>query len=154
VVAVAVAAAGRLQGALAVGDSREALVAVWDLVGRANRYVEETAPWTLARRERGGDHEAARALDLVLATLAEALRLIGETLRPLLPCTGAAVLSQIGVSHPAADWRAGLRWGRLAQGAVAGEARPLFPRLPTGAGAPASAPASAPAPEGVAILEV
>jgi methionyl-tRNA synthetase len=150
VVAVAGAAVRRLQASLAAGDPREALVAVWDLVARANRYVEETAPWALARRERGGDREAGRALDLVLATLAEALRLVGEALRPLLPRTGAAVSSQIGVAHPAADWRAGLRWGRLTQGAVVGEARPLFPRLPTGAPAPAAPPVA----EGVAILEV
>jgi methionyl-tRNA synthetase len=154
VVGVAEATVGRLQASLAAGDPREALVAVWDLVGRANRYVEETAPWSLARRERGGEREAGRDLDLVLATLIETLRVIGEALRPLLPRTGAAVLGQIGVPRPAADWRAGLRWGRLTQGAAVGEARPLFPRLPAGATAPAGAPGPTPVPEEVAILEV
>jgi methionyl-tRNA synthetase len=128
VAAVAADAVGRLHAALGAYDPREALVAIWDLVGRANRYVEETAPWALARREREGDPAAGAALDRVLATLAESLRLAGEALRPLLPRTGEAVLTQLGLS-PAADWPEALRWGRLPAGTVVPRPRPLFPRL-------------------------
>jgi methionyl-tRNA synthetase len=128
VAAVAADAVRRLHAALGAYDPREALVAIWDLVGRANRYVEETAPWALARRERDGDPAAGAALDRVLATLAESLRLAGEALRPLLPRTGEAVLTQLGLS-PAADWPEALRWGRLPAGTVAPRPRPLFPRL-------------------------
>jgi methionyl-tRNA synthetase len=145
----------RLPAALGAYDPQEALEAVWHLVGRANRYVEETAPWALARRERDGDlgagagsgagapsragAPAGAELDLVLATLAEALRLIGEALRPLLPRTADAVLGQLGVP-PEADWRVALRWGRLPAGTTVGVARPLFPRLAGRTGEPVASP--------------
>jgi methionyl-tRNA synthetase len=129
VAAVAAAVVRRLRDALDAYDPRDALEAIWDLVKRANRYVEETAPWTLAGRERdGAAGQSGAALDLVLATLAESLRLTGEALRPLLPRSGEAVLTQLGLS-PAPDWPAALDWGRLPAGTTTPRPLPLFPRL-------------------------
>jgi methionyl-tRNA synthetase len=148
--ALAGAVVQRLHDAVEAFDPQAALVAIWELVTRANRYVEERAPWTLARAERAGDAGAGSRLDGVLFTLTETLRLVGEALRPFLPGTAAGILTQLGVD-PAADWRSGLRWGALAPGLALGPAQPLFPRLasidPTEVGAVA-APAAAVTPDG------
>jgi len=97
---------------------------VFDLVGAANRYVEATAPWRLAR-EPG----AAGRLDTALWSLAEAVRIVGEGLRPFLPATAGAILAQLGL-EPAADWLDALAWGRLPAGTRVRAAPPLFPRPP------------------------
>ena len=92
-------------------DPRAALDAVFALVVRANRHVEDERPWTLARQEREGARDAARRLETVLYDLAEACRVIGEGLRPLLPETAERIAAALGV--PLAQcWSAGPRVGR------------------------------------------
>jgi len=103
-------------------DPREAMRAVWELVGAANRYVEESAPWTLAQ---AGD---AASLDAVLYALLEALRLIGQALRPLLPGTAERVLWQLGVSVGDEVWMDELAWGRLPAGTIVAQPKVLFPK--------------------------
>ena len=120
-----------LHQALARYDPQSALAALWEVVARANRYVEETAPWTLARRAGAGEAEAGEHLDRVLVTLVEALRVVGEGLRPFLPGTAGAVLAQLGQA-PAPRWEEGLRWGAAPGAPPTGRVqapRPLFPRL-------------------------
>src|SRR5262245_29764442 len=108
-------------------DPRQALDAVFDVVRCANRAVEDTKPWALARAEATGDADARRRLDVVLWELAESLRLVAEALRPLLPDTAARIAAQLGVplSHA---WTSALHWGGLAAGSRAGPPSPLFPR--------------------------
>src|SRR5439155_9751378 len=62
-------------------DPQAGLAAIWDLVATANRYVEESAPWSLARAAGTGEATAASQLDTVLHHLAESLRVIAEALR-------------------------------------------------------------------------
>ena len=107
-------------------DPQTALVAIWELVTRANGYVEQTAPWTLARARAGRRWEAAARLDGVLVTLVEGLRVVGEALRPFLPSTAGAVLSQLGQA-PAPRWEEGLRWGAALGTPPRGEWRPPGP---------------------------
>src|SRR5690606_23873358 len=73
----------RIDDALADFDLRSAAAAVNDAVAAANRYVEDTAPWALARAERAGAD--TEALDVALAVLAAACRAIVRELRPFLP---------------------------------------------------------------------
>ena len=75
----------RLAEALAAFDFRAATAAVWDVVGEANRYVERTEPWLLARAERDGDPAAARLLDESLALLVGACSELAIRLAPFLP---------------------------------------------------------------------
>ena len=110
-------------------DPQAALSAIWELVGRANRYVEETAPWALARAERSGDPAAARRLDTTLYHLAESLRLIAEGLRPFLPATAEWIAGQLGWSLTEAAWTEALTWGRLMAGTAVRPAEPIFPAL-------------------------
>jgi methionyl-tRNA synthetase len=124
-------AAARLPGdlvrALDAFDPRAALDAVFTLVGRANRHVEEARPWTLARAEREGDTVAARRLDAVLYDLAEACRVVAEGLRPLLPETSERIAAALGASL-APGWIRGLEWGGLQSGRPVSRPEPLFPR--------------------------
>lgn len=75
-------------------DPQSALVAVWEVVTRANGYVENSAPWTLAKAERGG--ESPERLDTVLSTLATTLGRIAWLLQPFLPNTSARIAAQLG----------------------------------------------------------
>jgi methionyl-tRNA synthetase len=100
----------------------QALERIWQRVRRLNRYVEERAPWVLAK-----DASRAGELDGVLASLAEGLRVVSVLLAPYLPVSTERLLGALG-----ADERA-LSAGRF--GAGSGRARrvsalePLFPKL-------------------------
>lgn len=108
-------------------DPRLALEAVFSLVKVANRVVEDTKPWTLARAEGGGDLDASQRLDSVLWNLAESLRLVAEALRPFLPDTADRIATQLGVIL-AANWTQGLQWGALRAGGQVAAPAPLFPK--------------------------
>jgi methionyl-tRNA synthetase len=115
----------------------EALAALWEFVGSANKLVDFEKPWDLAKAAKTGDEEAAERLRGVLGDLVEASRLIGLAVAPFLPTAAPRVLAQLGYDYPyAADGNAGpplldeLRWGaRAKESGRLGAAEPLFPRL-------------------------
>jgi methionyl-tRNA synthetase len=108
---------------------------VFAVVRGANRAIEDTRPWALARTEREGNGAAGRQLDTVLYELLECLRLVGEALRPFLPDTAARIAGQLGVA-PAEQWTTAFDWGGLDPGTQIGVPVPLFPRRDLGAGVP------------------
>ena len=108
-------------------DPRLGLEAVFNMVGAANRFVEDTKPWVLARAEGGGDVDAGQRLDHVLWNLAECLRLVAEALRPFLRETADRIATQLGVTL-AANWTQGLQWGALSAGGQVAAPLPLFPK--------------------------
>jgi methionyl-tRNA synthetase len=111
-------------------DLTGALDAIWARVRRLNRYVEEQAPWSLAK-----DPAQADRLDVVLATLVEGLRIVAVLLHPWMPASAAKLLAALGtddVSYVSAGLGAGhvTRVDRL---------EPLFPKhAEPGGGAAAS----------------
>ena len=110
--------------ALAFSD---ALDTIWDFVGRANKYVEETAPWTLAR-----DPQKAARLDNVLYNLAESLRLIAHFVYPFIPSTAEQLAAQLGIALQTGgvNWLEIRNWGGLEPGTrVAEKPVPLFPKI-------------------------
>ena len=111
---------------LADVDLTGALDAIWGLVRAANRFVEERAPWALAKSDRAED---ARRLDDTLYTLADAVRALGVLLWPFVPASAERLLEAVG-DPGAHGWeRAGL--GLLAAGAPVTQPPPLFPRVET-----------------------
>ncbi len=96
-----------------------ALDEIWQRVRRLNRYVEEQAPWQLAK-----DPERAGDLDRVLRTLAEGLRVVSVLLAPYLPDATAKLLAALGAPDISL---AGARFGA---GAIceAQTLEPLFPK--------------------------
>ncbi|MFG3204209.1 methionine--tRNA ligase [Streptomyces sp. NPDC048192] len=96
----------RVDAALAGFDFRRATGAVREVVEEANRCVDATRPWELARAERHGNAGAAERLDAVLAALVTACRVLAEELRPFVPDSAARIAAQVtavdGVLPPAA----------------------------------------------------
>jgi methionyl-tRNA synthetase len=83
----------RVTSALAAFDFRAATTAIWDVVEEANRYVEVSEPWRLARAEKNGDSGAGKLLDGCLALLTRACADIGRELVPFLPDLAGRVLA-------------------------------------------------------------
>ncbi|MBI3964033.1 MAG: methionine--tRNA ligase [Chloroflexi bacterium] len=110
-------------------DPQAALRAIWELVGRANRYVQETAPWELAKAERNGDADAAQRLSTALYSLAESLCLIAQALQIFLPRTSQRIAEQLGVPLVTTGWVDSLSRGCLPKGTTVAQPQPIFPKL-------------------------
>lgn len=106
-------------------DFSNALAAIWHFIGRVNKYVDETAPWSLAKNP-----EQAKRLDTVLYTFAESLRIITILCAPFMPKTPEKVWKQLGVSEreDILSWDAAT-WGLLPNGIKINRGEPLFPRI-------------------------
>jgi methionyl-tRNA synthetase len=101
-------------------EATQALELIWQRVRRLNRYVEERAPWQLARAPA----DAAR-LDEALASLAEGLRVVSVLLHPYMPVTTERLLDAIG--QPSQEYL-GARFNERGSGSRVSELEPLFPK--------------------------
>ena len=108
-------------------DISGALAAIWRLVGRANKYVDETAPWALAK-----DPAKKERLSTVMYNLTESLRFITVMVSPFMPHLPDRVWDQLGIADQPGlhAWEA-LSWGRLPAGTVVKRGPALFPRIDT-----------------------
>jgi methionyl-tRNA synthetase len=98
-----------------------ALEVIWQRVRRLNRYVEERAPWQLAK-----DPERAGELDMVLSTLVAGLRSLAVLLHPYLPTSTDTLLDALGVEDRSL---ACARWdSKAGLGGPLGQLEPLFPK--------------------------
>jgi methionyl-tRNA synthetase len=109
---------------IAAIDLTGALEEIWTLVRRANRFVEEQQPWTLAKSERPED---IVALDNALYTLADTVRALGVLLHPYIPSAAAQILAAVGDPDNVGWERAGL--GLLEPGSRVQQPEPIFPRV-------------------------
>jgi methionyl-tRNA synthetase len=112
----------------------EALAAIWELVGAANKYVAEVEPWTLAKQRKAGPESAAaeKRLATVLYHLVEALRLIAYYCAPFLPATAEGIAAQLGIAlETGGDWAQVSRWGGYPAGTIVRPGSVLFPKLKT-----------------------
>jgi len=104
-----------------------ALAAVWKLVARANKYIEETSPWALAK-----DPARRGRLVTVLYNLAEAYRFITVLLTPFMPGFAPRAWEQLGLAgRPDLHTWESLVWGKTPAGTRQNRGAPLFPRLET-----------------------
>jgi len=99
-----------------------ALQSIWSLVTRANRYVDQTAPFKPAKYPT-----QAQCLDEVLYQLVETCRILAVLLWPFLPGTAGKIYTQLGLLG-APDKFNTSGWGDLSAGLAIGEPAPLFPR--------------------------
>ncbi|NLC70361.1 MAG: methionine--tRNA ligase [Desulfuromonadaceae bacterium] len=102
----------------------KALQTLWELVSKANKYIDETQPWTLAKQE-----EQRERLATVLYNLMESIRLIALLAAPFLPDTGRRMLTIIGQNPEDVTLQGKDGWGGLRPGITIEKAAPLFPRI-------------------------
>ncbi len=109
-------------------DRREisnALAAILRLAGRANKYLEETAPWALAK-----DPEKQGRLNTVLYNVAEVLRITTVMITPFMPGLPVRAWPLLGIEdRPDLQGWDSLQWGKLPPGTVLKRGEPLFPRI-------------------------
>lgn len=103
-------------------DLQGALQSIWQLVNRANQYVDQTAPFKLAK-----DPAQAQRLDEVLYNLAETCRVLSVLLWPFIPQTATKILAQLNAPGTPDQFSAA-KWGGLSAGHAIGDPAPLFPR--------------------------
>jgi methionyl-tRNA synthetase len=108
----------------------EALKSLWLLVAETDGYLTANAPWKKPADRSDADHKALQAR--VLATAAEAIRIITALVYPILPESAAKVWRQLGqgeIQDAAKQaFLTHLAWGGLKAGTQFGEPAPLFPR--------------------------
>ncbi|MDH7497550.1 MAG: methionine--tRNA ligase [Syntrophomonadaceae bacterium] len=111
-------------------DFSSALQAIWRLVGRANKFIDESAPWLLVK-EAGRQGE----LDMVLCTLVEAIRAITVMCAPFMPTLPRRVQEQLAVFEDpdSLTWEEAGRWGTVPSGLQVRKGPALFPRIDTAA---------------------
>ena len=99
-----------------------ALVDIFEVISRANKYIDENAPWVLAKND-----EDKPRLARVLYNLLEAVRICTIMLTPFMPDTTAKVFEQIGAEKT--GWEDAGTWGLLPADVTVHKGENLFPRL-------------------------
>ena len=99
---------------------------VWAFISRANKYIDETAPWALAK-----DPAKKQELANVLYNLTEALRVISVLISPFMPTTAVRIWQQLGLTQDFASVRTEdiEQWGGVPAGLHVGTPEQLFPRI-------------------------
>ena len=105
--------------ALRVADSMDE---IWAVVDRANKYIDETTPWILAK-----DEATKPRLGTVLYNLAETIRIIASLLTPYMPQTAEKIAAQINAEDLSCE--SAKTFGVLKPGTKVGAAEPLFARI-------------------------
>ena len=101
-----------------------ALEEIFKLIQRANKYIDETAPWILAK-----DEAKKTRLATVMYNLLEALRVSLVMLTPFIPESCAKAFAQIGADESLRTWDSALTYGALPNDAEVHKGETLFPRI-------------------------
>ena len=103
----------------------DAIKLVWSFISRANKYVDETMPWALAK-----DESKKAELNRVLYDLAESLRIIAILIFPFMPDTAEKIWQQLNINGKIADSSIDeTAWGKLPEGSKVNKPVQLFPRI-------------------------
>lgn len=100
-----------------------ALEEIWVLVRRANKYIDETTPWVLAK-----DEANKARLDVVMHNLAEALRIVSVLIHPFMHETATKIRNQIGLEGVEAKWDDASVFDMM-NGETVCKGDPIFPRM-------------------------
>lgn len=104
-----------------------ALREIWAVIGRANKYIDETMPWLVAKDE----HKKAE-LAGILYNLAESIRITAIMISPFMPETPLKIFEQLGIKDGyERSYESCLRWGGYGAGNVIKRSGNLFPRIDT-----------------------
>lgn len=106
-------------------DYSNALEEIWKLVRRTNKYIDETAPWILAK-----DEEKKERLETVLYNLADSIRIISVLIQPFMDKTARNIWVQLGIDEgQGTAWEDTIEFGKIPTGVKVNKQAPLFPRI-------------------------
>ena len=120
---IAVGAAKKVEEQMDKFAFNMALEEIWILVRRANKYIDEKAPWILAK-----DPEKKPELDTVLKNLAEAIRIISILIYPFMHTTSKEIRKQMGLRYSDVVWEDAFEF-EMMYGEQVKKGDPIFPRL-------------------------
>ena len=120
--AAAINAVAEVRKKMETNHIADSLDEVWKVIDRANKYIDETTPWILAK-----DEATKGRLATVLYNLAETIRIIASLLSSFMPETAAAIAGQIHAAD--ISYESVQAFGGLPLGTKVGEAVPLFQRI-------------------------
>ena len=117
----------RVESAMHELAFQKGLIAIWELVAAVNKYIDKTAPFSLAK-----DAEKRMQLSEVIYNILDALRVIALYVFPFMPSTGERMWDALGIKEAifSQDLSRQHGWGRLPPGAQLKKIPPLFPRIP------------------------
>ena len=106
-------------------DFAGALTRIWEVINVANKLIEDSKPWALAKEKRTED------LQSLLYSLLESLRIISLSIYPFMPATSKSIMSQLGIEEDPSkmEFSDVKLWGKLKTGVKVNKSAPLFPRI-------------------------
>ena len=122
---MACALRGVYEGHMEAYAPHKALDEVFKVIARANKYIDETMPWALAKdMEQNGARLAH-----VMYNLLETIRICAVLLTPFIPDSAEKIFDQIGACPCCRTWEKANVWGSLSQTATVTKGENLFPRV-------------------------
>jgi methionyl-tRNA synthetase len=121
----AIGLADELDKAMPQLDFAGALIKIWEVISAANKLIENSKPWTLAKEKR------TEELQSLIYSLLEGLRIVSLSIYPFMPETSKSIMSQLGIDEDPSNMEfSDVRsWGKLKTGAKVNKSAPLFPRI-------------------------
>ena len=123
-IAAASALRGKYEAEMEKFQFQNGLEAIFKVIQRANKYIDETAPWELAK------DEANRArLASVMYNLLETIRICTILLTPFIPASCEKIFARLGAAADCRDWDSAAEWGRLSASVTVHKGEAIFPRI-------------------------
>lgn len=122
---LAKAAPGQVEELMDKLEFSNALAVIWKVVNKANKYIDDAAPWSLNK-----DPEGREKLGTVLYNMVEIIRLTTVMCTPMMPTLPEKVWPQLGIGDKKEihGWNS-LGWGHFPAGTVINRGEPIFPRI-------------------------
>lgn len=117
---------GRVEDKMDNLKINEAISQIWEVISKANKYIDLSMPWVLAKEEN------YERLDNVLYNLVETIRIITIALQAFMIEVPTKIFEQIGVTKDLQEWESGKIFGLLKEGTTVVKGENLFPRIENG----------------------
>lgn len=121
---MAVATAEKVEAAMEKMFFSDALIEIWNLIRRTNKYIDETQPWILCK-----DEDKKGELANALYHVAESIRIISILIQPFIPNTPEKIWKQYNMDKKIVDWEMSKEWGLLPVEFKVEKGETLFPRI-------------------------
>lgn len=121
----ALSLAAELEKSIPNFDLVNALSKIWELINVANKYIEDSKPWNLAKDSKTDE------LASIIYSLLETLRIVAISIYPFMPTTAKNIWEQLGIKNDIekAKFSDLKTWGELEPGTNVNKSKPLFPRI-------------------------